>query len=690
MLVSRVRGSRLPAAHGAPRPPGNLRAAWIFKAAHRPEPEGTALKTFPSRRAPRSRDARARWRRTAQVSVSTFALACALASCPVAGALAAAPDIIPVDQIKPGMTGYGLTVFAGTRVDTFSVRVLGVQDNARVQGSLVLVEVGGHGLELSSIAQGMSGSPVYIDGKFAGALAFGWEGALAPIGGVTPAREMLALPTGPQSGAQARHAGDLDASSLVGERARDGALGLASQLAGDAVAPPAAPAGVAAVAIGAGWPDVLDLGASLLGPLSGDGRGGAPSWLCRPASPAAATGGRAALPTSTSSPSALVPGAACAVSLVSGDADLGAIGTVSWVDGDRVLIFGHPLMQRGAVDLPLAAADIVTILPSRRISFKIGSPGPVVGAVHHDLRAGVAGTLGARAPQVPVDVRIDGAAPGSYHFDVADDAQLTPMLVFWSFYNALLAGGDDASRQVVTWRLESSWRLAGEQAARSLAQAGVASGPGGAAALGADLMTPLALLLDNPFGSAHLERVAITATIAPGRGDAVIDALGGARRVEAGAAILPVTVDLRDADGASRAMPVAVPLPAGLPAGDYRVVAASAAEFFAFEAQRAPERMQPARLADLWELLAAERSPSTLVVTVFAADRPVLVGGRELAAAPGSVSRVVAAGRQPADQALARPVARVAVPTTWALGGHAVRTLHVAPAAAAVGAARRP
>lgn len=604
------------------------------------------------------------------------------AAAAVPGAL---PEVIPVDQIKPGMTGYGLTVFAGSRIDTFSVRVLGVQESARVQGAMVVVEVGGHGLEQSSIAQGMSGSPVYLDGRFAGALAFGWEGALAPIGGVTPAREMLALPTAPQPGAQPRSTGGWDPARLVGADARGLATGLLGE---DAPAAPAA-AAVARSTASTGWPDVLDLGAELLGPLAAGGDGGSPSWLCRPATAAAASRGRA--PAATSATGAkLAPGAACAVSLVTGDADLGAIGTVSWVDGDRVLIFGHPLMQRGAVDLPLATADIVTILPSRRISFKIGSPGPVVGAVHHDLRAGVAGRLGDKAPLVPVDVRVEGAAAGSYHFDVADDAQLTPMLVFWSFYNALLAGGDDASRQVVTWRMETSWRLQGEAENRSLVQAGVASGPGGAAALGADLMTPLALLLDNPFGSAHLEKVAITATIAPGRGEATINALGASRRVEAGALSLPVTIELRDAEGRPRQVPVDVPLPEALPAGAYRVVAASAAEFFAFEAQRAPERLQPARMEDLWELLDTARSTSTLVVTVFAADRPVMVGGRELAAAPGSVSRVVATGRQPADQALARPVARVEVPTTWALGGHAVRTLQVVPAAAAAGAGRRP
>src|SRR3989339_799811 len=102
---------------------------------------------------------------------------------PVAGSAA---DPIALQDITPGMTGYGLTVFAGAGIDTFGVTVIGVQHNVRPQGSLILVEVAGHGLELSSIAQGMSGSPIFLQGRLAGALAFGWAGALRPIAGVTP------------------------------------------------------------------------------------------------------------------------------------------------------------------------------------------------------------------------------------------------------------------------------------------------------------------------------------------------------------------------------------------------------------------------------------------------------------------------------------------------------------------------
>jgi hypothetical protein len=320
----------------------------------------------------------------------------------------------------------------------------------------------------------------------------------------------------------------------------------------------------------------------------------------------------------------------------------------------------------------------------------MGAPGPVVGAVHHDLRAGLAGRLGAVAPVVPVSVRVEGPSPGTFHFSVADDEQLTPLLVFWSFYNALLAKADDASRQTINWRLETTWRQAGTDGAQALVLSGVAAGPGGAGALAGDIMAPLTLLLENPFSRVSLQSAAFTAEVRPGRGEATITAVGAPRRIAAGTEALALTVELRDAEGRRELLDVEVPLPASLAPGAYRVVVASAAEFFAFEAQRAPERLQPARLADLWELLQTERSSAKLVAVLFASDRPSLIGGRELAAAPGSVSRLIAVGRQPAEQALAQVAARRVLPTDWTLGGHAVRTLEVLPAAPAVGDGRRP
>ncbi|MBE0566912.1 MAG: hypothetical protein IH621_13195, partial [Krumholzibacteria bacterium] len=183
----------------------------------------------------------------------------ALAAALVAGFAAAGPPTIAPGEIAPGMTGYGLTVFAGTAVDTFGVTVIGVQPNVRAQGSLILIEVSGHGLETSAIAQGMSGSPVFIDGRLAGALAFGWGGALRPIAGVTPIAEMFAVPV-----AAGPEAADLDAGSTPlapWPLAGPASLELAAALfPGGRPAEPVVPG----PPLPRGWPDPVELAAALL------------------------------------------------------------------------------------------------------------------------------------------------------------------------------------------------------------------------------------------------------------------------------------------------------------------------------------------------------------------------------------------------------------------------------------------
>lgn len=368
---------------------------------------------------------------------------------------AAAVDHIPLSEIEPGMTGYGLTVFEGTRIDTFGVTVVGVQERTRVKGSVIIVEVSGHGLELSSIAQGMSGSPVFIDGRFAGALAFGWAGALRPLGGITPAEEILGLPTGTAHlDRPAPRTGQVGTAEL--RQMSGGARDLAADLWG------VAPAATRPEASAAGaWPTpetlLLDLMADVL-PADG---GPPPAWLHLPLGMGAGAAG------GTGAPGRLEPGSACAVPLVTGDAQLGAIGTVTWVDGDDVFMFGHPFMQRGPVHLPLATAEILTVFPSRNLSFKMGQVGQIVGAVTHDQRAGLAGKLGPAPDLVPVKVSVTapsdraGAATVTrdYDFAVVSDRQLAPTLVFWSLYNALLAGGDDASRQNLSYEVITHWTV---------------------------------------------------------------------------------------------------------------------------------------------------------------------------------------------------------------------------------------
>jgi len=576
----------------------------------------------------------------------------------VAGSAGAAPRTIGLDEIRPGMTGYGLTVFAGSTVDTFAVKVIGVQPNVRVQGSLILIEVAGHGLELSSIAQGMSGSPIFLDDRLAGALAFGWGGSLKPIAGVTPIGEMLAVPAGVAAAGE----------GVAGRGGLDGLVPPADPQLAEALGLPAAPVGAAAqAALPGGWPDAAAMAAALLPGAVGEA--GPASWICRPAAAGAPSGAVAA-------PQALVPGGACAVPLVLGDALLGAVGTVTWVEDGDVWIFGHPFMQRGPVDLPLAAAEVLTVLPSRDMSFKMGAIGPVVGAVHRDQRAGLRGRLGATAPLVPVDVTVDaGAGTKGYAFQVADDPQLLPALVFWSVYNALLAGGDDASLQTVRLQADTRWDAPGALGRDGLMITAAGAGPGAAAGLGAQLMAPLRILMNNPYQAARLKGVTVSVTTAPRLSDARITGITGPARLPAAGGPVTWDVEIEPRRGVRERVPVTLDVPAGLEDQPYRVVAASASELFALEGQRAAGLFDPDGLEQTLRLLDSPRDPGTLTVMVFAPGRGVVVGGQELASLPGSIARTVRRGVDADNRTLADAVARKDTATGWLLEGHALQDL---------------
>ena len=592
------------------------------------------------------------------------------------GARAAAP-VIGLDEIEAGMTGYGLSVFEGTRVDTFGVTVVGVQENLRTAGNMILVEVSGHGLERSNIAQGMSGSPVFLDGRLAGALAFGWAGALRPLGGVTPAGEMLAVAADPPSAATGLVRGPVaDWTELLTAPATD----LSRDLGwADAVLPDEGPT--------FSWTTPENMARRLLTPLLGQEP--SPSgWICRPSGTVLAV---AAPATGAATGATLVPGGACAIPLIMGDAQLGAIGTVTWVDGADVWMMGHPFMQRGPVRLPLATAEILTLFPSRQMSFKMGSIGQVVGAVHQDRRPALTGQLGAVAPLLPVQVEVqEEGRIRTYSFEVADDPLLAAPLVFWAAYNSLLAEGNDASLQTVRWTVDLAWHSGSDTVSHHLVLKGAGAGPGGAASLGAGVMAPLNLLLANPFEPVSLDSVIIVMATEPGLATATVLGMTAPRRVPAGTTSLPVSVEIEPRRGPRRTLTMDLTLPAGLAAGRHRLIVASAAEFFALEAQRASGRFQLPDLAATVDLLAEERDQTTLVAALLVPGRNLVVRGRELSDLPGSVRQTVRRGTGAGHRTLADFVARREAPTDWLIQGHALLDLEIMPADQPLEPERRP
>lgn len=632
------------------------------------------------------------------------------------------PAILPLDEVRPGMTGYGLTVFSGTRIDTFGVRVLGVQRNQRADGSVILVELSAPGLAEAAIPEGMSGSPIFLDGKLAGAVAFGWEGALRPIGGVTPAAEVLAVPTAPAAMTSAAAAPAMPAGGAGGsarslraaldplgrgaelagllwggaaENARLGAGGGAGAaiIAGDIVA------GLAGRAAAERWPDPAALAAGLL--AAGEFASAAGSGLrVLPAALVARALGeagpaRAGAPAPSAGAAAdaartLAPGSACAVSLLRGDAELGAIGTVTWVTGDDVWLLGHPLLQAGPVELPLAAAEVFGLLPNRGMSFKLGTVGPTVGAVHHDLRAGVGGRLGAGVATVPVAVAVARpAGEERYAFEAAPERRLLPALVYWCLYNALLARGDDASQQTISYRIETAWREGG-RARPPLVLTGVLAGPGSAAEVAPEWAGPLQILLESRHSALTLTGVDARLEVEPGGGGAAIVAIDGPAAARPGER-LALGVTLRPRRGQARRQAVAFALPPTLPAGEYRLLAASARDVFALEAERAADLFADRSLEATWEVLARPRSAASLELVLYAPPDGLTVDGRELPALPPGVAATLAGGGSGrVGDTRAGIAAHLSLPGREALSGAAVLPLTVLPPRPTVPREERP
>jgi len=608
-------------------------------------------------------------------------------------------EYIPLQEIKPGMTGYGLTVFEGSRIDTFTVTVIGIQKKVRTAGSLILVEVAGHDLARSSIAQGMSGSPVFLDGRLAGALAFGWGGALRPLAGVTPAREILGLPRDPEPLPGGRPADGADRKGRSGvDMMRLVPGGDGRSLAGDLFGQAAVDQeGANTGNLLRGWPEPEKLARLLLEQdlpegTGSDGRSPG-NWFY---SPLGADGSKAA-----GDPAAdegiLRPGSACAVPLVSGDAQLGVMGTVTWVDGKDIFMMGHPFMQRGPVNLPLATAEILTVFPSRQLSFKLGSVGRIVGTVHHDQRAGLSGRLGVVPELIPVEAEVELPGGGrleerwrKYSFQVVQDPQLTPTLVFWSLYNALLVEGDDASRQNLEYTITIEWEDSGGSAEEPLVLTGVMAGPGGAGRLATEWMAPISLLLNNPFREIRLKAVRASLTISRPMAMATINGVAGPRLLAEPGREFLCRVEVTPRLGAPRLVEVPVVLPADLAPGNYRLAVASAAEMFALDAERAPGKFQVTSLEGMMEILRADRAAGMLVVALLAPGRNLVLAGKELDGLPGRVARVIKSGNLDAAPTLADFVARSHVATDWFLQGHAIRNIKITPGAKPAKQERRP
>jgi len=434
------------------------------------------------------------------------------------------PDTMSVDQVRRGMKGYGLTVFEGTTPERFGVEVIDVLKNYLPAQDLILIKTEHPRLEVAKTVAGMSGSPIFINGKMIGAYAYGWKFGSEPVAGVTPIENMLddldrplpraifgwplellpasrtrprqppaAAPKAPEGprplsranrfeGAPGEYRLDQHAAQLAANHPASGAT---EKLHARALSTPLLLGGMGRMAtqMARDW-----FGPLGLTPLEAGGGGGV---------------------VEAGSPQHFVDGGAIGVELVRGDINATPLGTVTRVEGDRLVAFGHPMMSAGVTALPTAVGRVVWVLASEETSMKFGLAVRPLGALVSDRQASVVVSESAKAPTVPVTVHIEGV-PGAtrrdWSFSLAHERFMTPSLLAMAIANALEATG--AERQDVTWRAESILKIRDHGSVR-VEDFGVATGglPDPRELSNSELIGAVGGVLNNPWQEAFVESV---------------------------------------------------------------------------------------------------------------------------------------------------------------------------------------
>ncbi len=518
-------------------------------------------------------------------------------------ALAVALETIPADSIRPGMKGYGLSVFSGQKTERFQVEVIDVMHKVTPKGDLILCRLTGADLENTGVIAGMSGSPVYLEGKLAGAVAYAWGFSKEAIAGVTPIREMLELWQADQGrGSPRLH---------LEEKHRFGFSPLPVPVALSGYTPRLA--------------ELVDPCLDEFGLM-----------------PVAASGKTSTQTARADLDSVLVPGGAVGVVLTDGDVRMSAIGTLTHREGNRIVAFGHPMFLAGAIEMPFCAGVIHTVMPSLAVSFKLFSAAEPVGTITQDRMPGIAGVIGPVPEMVPVEVTLQSkSAQQNYRFRTMKHPVLASLLISIGLVNIVYSSEGALEELTLSSRMSVT---IDDTVQFTVEHLFAGEDPG--ADLYHTTTAELRALLENRFRTPELTRVSFELNFTPGRNITRIASARLDRRVAKPGDTITVFLDLRDRQDNPAKQVLKVALPLTTPAGKLTLVIASRDSLQYRETMRAPGKAEPNSLAGILHFLESSGKENELVVAGFIPLAGITVGDKEFPAPPPSVRSVIMASAE--------------------------------------------
>ena len=506
-------------------------------------------------------------------------------------ALGAAPAIFPLKDVRAGQHGVGRTVFSGTRIEEFQVEILGILENMGPKESIILARLSGGPLEKTGVMQGMSGSPVYIDGRLAGAVALGFPLSKEAIAGIRPIEEMLRVETSPATASVARRTVQAGNARL------------------EEIATPVSFSGFTAATLDHFGAQLRELG---LDPRQGVSGGGQP-------------------PARLGDPNRLEPGSMISVQLLSGDWSISADGTVTCIDGNKIFALGHRFLAAGPTEMPFARSEVLALLPNLSASFKISTAREWMGTITEDRDTAVFGWLGRRAKMVPLEIRVGG---NSYRMSMIQDRVMTPLVAQMAVFSTI-----DATQRSVgasTYSVRGHIDFDGGSVRLDNAYSGDVS-VSTIAALG--VSSPISYALSSGFDALKLKNISLDISPVARRSQMQIADVVGPRQVRPRENV-ELTVAFAGENGVESSKTVHYPVPVGAPPGIlyFTVFDAGSANMLELQSALGTTPRSPEQVLGLLNSLHAN---TKAYVRVWRAETSYSVEGRDLPDPPPSLAMIL-------------------------------------------------
>ncbi len=550
-------------------------------------------------------------------------------------ALASGPasngKFMPVEEVRAGMKGHGFSVFQGNKPERFEVEILGqLQGFNNPRQSIIIARLSGPLVDRTSVFAGMSGSPVYIDGKLIGAVAYAFPFAKEPIAGIQPIQYMIDIfERGAQEGKR------------VGQRLSFNTL---TATASEVVAP-TSPAGRVSPSAATNPAMVPYIGQTIVPIATPVTFSGVPQSVVDMFAedlkkiglqPMAGLGGGTGMgPMVAADETTLAPGTSVSVQLTRGDVNIAAAGTVTYRDGDRIYAFGHPFLGSGQTSWPMAESGVVTVVPNLNNSFKLSTSGNLVGAISQDRSTGVFGKLGEKPRMVPVELKVHTSRnkTETYNFEMVSDSFLTPLLMKIAMISAISATEREVGNHTV--KLAGRILVDGQP---DVVLDNSFSMPGGAVIFASMAVErPLAILLNSGFDAVDLRKIEVEVTSTDSRSSGSLSRLWVDKTEVRRGESIEIQAFARNDNGNEFVERIPFEIPADAPTGQLVIIVGDGASINQSERAQPTADFVPKDLGQLVRAINKLKKNNRLYVKVLRAGDGAIVNNEEMPTLPPSV-----------------------------------------------------